>query len=104
MTHETSNGNKGLNLVNSGVWVSKKIVDPYIKDGAITIVDSKGYLNTEDLEAKGYEVKTVSLEKDKCTLFDPYQALQELAGEDPIKFKRVVDELEGIIKRITKEN
>lgn len=29
MTHETSNGNKGLNIVNSGVGVSKKIVDPY---------------------------------------------------------------------------
>ena len=95
---------KDLNIVNSNIGMSQKTVTPYIKDGAITIVDSKGYLNREDLEAKGYEVKMVSLEKDKFSLFDPYKALQELAEEDPIKFKRVVNELEGIIKNVTKEN
>lgn len=63
------------------------------------IVDSKGYLtNSADLEDKGYPVKTVSLEKDKFSRFDPYKALIELAEEDPVKFKRVSNELEDIIK------
>ena len=63
------------------------------------IVDSKGYLtNSVDLEDKGYPVKTVSLEKDKFSRFDPYKALIELAEEDPVKYKRVSNELEEIIK------
>lgn len=63
------------------------------------IVDSKGYLtNSVDLEDKGYPVKTVSLEKDKFSRFDPYKALIELAEEDPVKYKRVSNELEDIIK------
>ena len=63
------------------------------------IVDSKGYLtNSVDLEDKGYPVKTVSLEKDKFSRFDPYKALIELAEEDPVKYKRVSNELEAIIK------
>jgi hypothetical protein len=63
------------------------------------IVDSKGYLtNSADLKDKGYPVKTVSLKKDKFSRFDPYKALIELAEEDPVKFKRVSNELEDIIK------
>lgn len=50
------------------------------------------------MEDKGYPVKTVSLEKDKFSRFDPYKALIELSEEDPVKFKRVSNDLEDIIK------
>lgn len=70
-----------------------------VENGAKIIVDSKGYLtNRANLEDKGYPVKTVSLEKDKFSRFDPYKALIELAEEDPVEFKNVSNELEDIIK------
>lgn len=81
------------NVLNNGKEIKT------VENGAKIIVDSKGYLtNGADLEDKGYSVKTVSLEKDKFSHFDPYKALIELAEEDPVKFKRVSDELEDIIK------
>lgn len=81
------------NVMNNGKEIKT------VENGAKIIVDSKGYLtNSADLEDKGYTVKTVSLEKDKFSRFDPYKALIELAEEDPVKFKRVSNELEDIIK------
>lgn len=81
------------NVMNNGKEIKT------VENGAKKIVDSKGYLtNRTDLEDKGYPVKTVSLEKDKFSRFDPYKALIELAEEDPVKFKRVLNELEDIIK------
>lgn len=81
------------NVMNSGKEIQT------VETGAKIIVDSKGYLtNRADLEDKGYPVKTVSLDKDKFSRFDPYKALIELAEEDPVKFKSVSNELEDIIK------
>lgn len=68
---------KELNIVKSGVGMSQKTVTPCIKDSAKIIVDSRSNINREDFKAKGYEVKVVSLEKDKCRPFDPYKALQQ---------------------------
>ncbi|MGX7211685.1 hypothetical protein [Enterococcus innesii] len=81
------------NVMNNGKEIKT------VENGAKIIVDSKGYLtNNADSEDKGYPVKTVSLEKDKFSRFDPYKALIELAEEDPVKFKRVSNELEDITK------
>ena len=90
---------KDLNIVKSGAGMSQKTLTPFIKDDAKILVDSKGDINREDFKAKGYEVKVVSLENDKCSLFDPYKALKELAEEDPVKFEQVVAKLEDLIKK-----
>ena len=63
------------------------------------IVDSEIICNKEDLEAKGYKVTSLNMDKDKCSYFDPYKALKELAEENPVKFTKVVKELEAILKK-----
>ncbi|WP_086348881.1 hypothetical protein [Candidatus Enterococcus clewellii] len=53
--------------------------------------------NVLRFEEKGYIVK--SLSETQRSSFDPYKALAKLAVEDPIRFSKVVDELEEILKK-----
>ena len=86
---------KDVNIVRSGIGMSQKTITPFIENSAEIIVDSKGDFNRKELEAKGYKVADL----DKCSSFDPYKALKELAEEDPAKFEKVVKQLKSIIKK-----
>lgn len=47
---------KDSNVVRSGIGMSQKTITPYIKNGVEKIVDSKGEVIKENIEAKGYKV------------------------------------------------
>ncbi len=70
-----------------------------MKNGKKIFIDSKGFLNREDLEAKGYKVVSLDIkDMSKSSFFNPQNALLKLVEEDPVKYEKVVSELESIIK------
>lgn len=67
--------------------------------GTKIIIDSKGYMNKEELVLKGYSVKRANLEElNNSNSWNPYKELEQLEKEDPIKYQEVIKELETLIK------
>ncbi|MCB5954604.1 hypothetical protein [Enterococcus sp. CWB-B31] len=73
-------------------------IDPFSSEEEVIIIDSKNDLRKENFEAQGYEVQVLDLSNEKSqNVWNPYQALEQLAKEDPDRFKVVVEELEKTI-------
>lgn len=67
--------------------------------GTKIIIDSKGYMNKEELVLKGYSAKRANLEElNNSNSWNPYKELEQLEKEDPIKYQEVIKELETLIK------
>lgn len=71
------------------------------KEAAVFVVNRVKELirlrNVLRFEEKGYMVKNFT--ENLSSSFDPYKALTKLAVEDPVRFAKVVDELQETLKK-----